>query len=45
MRLDRNGVGTARRASDNERLRSLHAEGNLPGAMWRQGLFPGAGLD
>lgn len=41
----RNGVSTARRASDDERIRSLHAEGDLPGAMWRQGLFPGAGLD
>lgn len=39
----RNGVSTARRASDDERIRSLHAEGDLPGAMWRQGLFPGAG--
>ena len=41
----RNGVSTARRAFDDERIRSLHAEGDLPGAMWRQGLFPGAGLD
>lgn len=40
----RNGVSTARRASDDERIRRLHAEGDLPGAMWRQGLFPGAGL-
>lgn len=39
----RNGVSTARRASDDERIRSLHAEGDLPGALWRQGLFPGAG--
>ncbi len=39
----RNGVSTARRASDDEQIRSLHAEGDLPGAMWRQGLFPGAG--
>ena len=40
----RDGVSTAHRASDHERLRSLHTEGDLPGAMWRQGLFPGAGL-
>lgn len=40
----RNGVSTACRASDDERIRRLHAEGDLPGAMWRQGLFPGAGL-
>lgn len=41
----RNGVSTARRASDDERIRRLHAEGDLPGALWRQGLFPGAGLN
>lgn len=40
-----NGVSTARRAFDDERLRSLHAEGDLPGAKWRPDLFPGAGLD
>ena len=40
----RNGVSTARRASDDERIRRLHAEGDLPGALWRQDLFPGAGL-
>ena len=40
-----NGVSTARRAFDDERLRSLHAEGDLPGARWRPDLFPGAELD
>lgn len=40
----RNGVGAARRALDDERRRSLHAEGRLPGAKWRPD-FPGAGLD
>ena len=41
----RNGVSAARRGFDDERLRSLHAEGRLPGARWRPDLFPGAGLD
>lgn len=40
-----NGVSTARRAFDDERLRSLRAAGHLPGASWRPDLFPGAGLD
>jgi len=30
------------RASDNETLRALHQEGDLPGALWKQGLFEGA---
>jgi predicted ATPase len=37
------GVSTVRRASDSELLRNLVAEGDLPGALWKQGLFEGAG--
>jgi len=38
------GFTTARRASGNGLLRSLVEEGDLPGALWKQGLFEGAGL-
>jgi len=38
------GFTTARRASGSELLRDLVAEGDLPGALWKQGLFEGAGL-
>lgn len=38
------GFATVRRARDNEVLRNLVAEGDLPGALWKQGLFEGAGL-
>ncbi|MDA8117681.1 MAG: AAA family ATPase [Actinomycetota bacterium] len=38
------GFTTIHRASDSETLRNLTAEGDLPGALWRQGLFEGAGL-
>jgi predicted ATPase len=38
------GFTTVRRASESELLRNLVAEGDLPGALWRQGLFEGAGL-
>jgi len=38
------GFTTARRASESELLRNLVAEGDLPGALWKQGLFEGAGL-
>ncbi len=34
-----NGFASIRRASDNALLRRLFAEGDLPGALWRQGLF------
>ncbi len=37
------GFTRIRRASDVELLRNLVAEGDLPGALWRQGLFEGAG--
>jgi len=38
------GFATVRRASDSELLRTLYHEGDLPGALWKQGLFEGAGL-
>ncbi|MEP7013268.1 MAG: AAA family ATPase [Acidobacteriota bacterium] len=38
------GFSTVRRAKDSELLRNLVAEGDLPGALWKQGLFEGAGL-
>ena len=37
------GFATFRRAKDNELLRKLVDEGDLPGALWKQGLFEGAG--
>ena len=42
--VKQNGFTTAKRASDSELLRNLVAEGDLPGALWKQGLFEGAGL-
>jgi len=41
--VKRDGFTTAQRASENETLRNLVAEGDLPGALWKQGLFEGAG--
>lgn len=38
------GFTTITHASEDENLRNLVAEGDLPGALWKQGLFPGAGL-
>ena len=38
------GFTTVRRASDSELLRNLFEEGDLPGALWKQGLFEGVGL-
>ncbi len=37
------GFTTVRRASDSELLRNLTTEGDLPGTVWKQGLFEGAG--
>ena len=37
------GFATVRRASDSSLLRDLNAAGDLPGALWKQGLFEGAG--
>lgn len=42
--VKQDGFTSARRASDSELLRNLVAEGDLPGALWKQGLFEGAGL-
>jgi predicted ATPase len=36
------GFTTIRRAKDVELLRNLVAEGDLPGTLWKQGLFEGA---
>ncbi len=38
------GFTTVRRASESELLTNLVAEGDLPGALWKQGLFEGAGI-
>lgn len=38
-----NGFSKVYRADENELLKSLFAEGDLPGALWKQGLFKGAG--
>ena len=35
------GFTTIHRASDDEQLKALVAEGDLPGALWKQGLFLG----
>jgi predicted ATPase len=40
----RDGFTTAHRANDSELLRNLVAEGDLPGALWKQGLFEGTSL-
>ena len=42
--VKREGFTTVHRASDSQLLRDLVAEGDLPGALWKQGLFEGAGL-
>jgi predicted ATPase len=39
----RDGFTKAHRARDTELVRNLVAEGDLPGALWKQGLFTGAG--
>ena len=36
------GFTSVRRGSDDELLKALIQEGDLPGAIWRQGLFTGA---
>jgi len=42
--VKKDGFSEVRRASESELLRNLVAEGDLPGALWKQGLFEGAGL-
>jgi predicted ATPase len=39
----RDGYTVVHRASEDEQLRALAAEGDLAGALWKQGLFRGAG--
>ncbi|MEO7733431.1 MAG: AAA family ATPase [Kofleriaceae bacterium] len=41
--VKQDGFTTVRRASEIELLRTLVAEGDLPGTLWKQGLFEGAG--
>ncbi len=42
--IKKDGFTTVRRASDSELLGGLVAEGDLPGALWKQGLFEGVGF-
>jgi predicted ATPase len=42
--VKKEGFSEVRRASDSELLRNLVKEGDLPGALWKQGLFEGADL-
>ncbi len=42
--VKQDGFSTVRRAKDSELLQNLVAEGDLPGTLWKQGLFEGAGL-
>ena len=41
--VKQNGFSTVRKASESELLRDLVDEGDLPGSLWQQGLFEGAG--
>jgi len=41
--VKKDGFTTARRAFESETLRNLVEEGDLPGVLWKQGLFEGAG--
>ena len=40
----RDGFASVRRVADSELLRDLAAEGDLPGALWKQGFFESAAL-
>ena len=40
--VKQNGFSTVRKASESELLRDLVDEGDLPGSLWKQGLFEGA---
>ena len=42
--VKQDGFTTVRRASDSTLLQNLIKEGDLPGQLWKQGLFEGAGL-
>jgi hypothetical protein len=39
-----NGFTEIQHASESELLRNLVIEGDLPGTLWKQGLFEGANL-
>jgi predicted ATPase len=41
--VKKNGFAEVRRASESQLLQNLAAEGDLPGALWKQGLFEGVG--
>lgn len=41
--VKQDGFTTVRRASESEPLRNLVKQGDLPGTLWKQGLFEGAG--
>lgn len=41
--VKKNGFATSKRASDDNLLQDLVAEGDLPGTLWKQGFFIGAG--
>ena len=40
--VKKDGFTVVRRASEDEQLKAFVAEGDLPGALWRQNLFEGA---
>lgn len=42
--VKQDGFTTVRRASEVELLRNLVDQGDLPGVLWKQGLFEGAGI-
>ncbi|MFH1135550.1 MAG: AAA family ATPase [Pseudomonadota bacterium] len=42
--VKKDGFSTVKRASESALLRGLVAEGDLPGSLWKQGLFEGADL-
>lgn len=44
LRQGNNGFSKVVRAFDDPLLQSLVAEGDLPGSLWKQGFFKGAGL-
>ena len=41
--IKKDGFTSVRRASENDLLQALIREGDLPGALWKQGFFEGAG--
>jgi len=41
--VKKGGFATVQRASDSKLLHNLVEAGDLPGTLWKQGLFEGAG--